>query len=355
MVASKLLQGNARRSEADFGYHDLQSIYNSEDGSQETSDKVTPVVTQTDTQLKAAKHLFVSSARFRNAAKVLKVLCAGIGDPNTSRTKIKEKLKQIQQHIIPLLTHAADTIEETATAVAPIGCVKYVHNRNERKRRIELVDPNDTKMGADLKLVAHHVREEISRQKQKKALKNGSIVEVTPPKKKKSHRTTSPVISPPTKSEEEKEYPLPKPNGGKEYSKAEVVEIVSKTLWKSKERGRVVQALVDYQIKHGVLGCGKRTIQRMMDQKNKKTKPIINKEWTYGGQPPKCTDAEVEEIALSCEKNQGKSYNRKDVKEMINKKYLEKLDHAGVKDILKSSVSDSTVRNYHFCARAGDT
>jgi hypothetical protein len=51
-------------------------------------------------------------------------------------------------------------------------------------------------------------------------------------------------------------------------------------------------------------------------------------------------------IALSCENNQGKSYNRKDVKEMINKKYSEKLDHAGVKDILESSVSDSTVRNY---------
>ena len=77
MVASKLLKGNARRSGADFGYHDLQSIYNSEDGSQETSDKVAPVLTQTDTQVKAAKHLFVTSARFRNAAKVLKDICAG--------------------------------------------------------------------------------------------------------------------------------------------------------------------------------------------------------------------------------------------------------------------------------------
>ncbi len=75
-----------------------------------------------------------------------------------------------------------------------------------------------------MQLVPQHVRDEEARQKQKEALKSGRHIEEAP-QKKKSCRAPSRIVSI-VEPAEETEYALPPPEGGKEYSKEEVVEIV---------------------------------------------------------------------------------------------------------------------------------
>ena len=131
-------------------------------------------------------------------------------------TKIKENARQMWKHTIPLVQYGTDTIDETAKMLSPIASMKYVHERNERKRKLEVVDPNLKKMGADLQMVAHHVREEKTRKSRQEAMKSGKPVEVSPPKKK-SRRSIRHVVNPTASTEEEekeKGYPLPAPDGG---------------------------------------------------------------------------------------------------------------------------------------------
>jgi hypothetical protein len=51
-------------------------------------------------------------------------------------------------------------------------------------------------------------------------------------------------------------------------------------------------------------------------------------------------------ITKSLEEEVGKTYNKSDVKMMIKKIETEKLQRAGYKNIIKTSISDATVRNY---------
>jgi len=73
MGAQKLWHGRVHRSEANSAYEDLQSIYNSEDRGNKGATK--PVITKTDAQFEACKHLFATSARFRDAANVMSGMC----------------------------------------------------------------------------------------------------------------------------------------------------------------------------------------------------------------------------------------------------------------------------------------
>ncbi len=75
-----------------------------------------------------------------------------------------------------------------------------------------------------MQLVPQHVRDKEARQKEKEALKSGHHIEEAP-QKKKSCRAPSRIMSL-VEPAEETEYPLPLPEGGKEYSKDKVVEIV---------------------------------------------------------------------------------------------------------------------------------
>ena len=75
-------------------------------------------------------------------------------------------------------------LDETAKTLTRIASMVYVHKRNERKRKQEVVDPNHKKMGANLQMVAHHVREEEVRKNKQVATKSGKLVKISPPKKK---------------------------------------------------------------------------------------------------------------------------------------------------------------------------
>ena len=96
---------------------------------------IKPVLTKTDAQFEACKHLFATSAQFRDAVSIMHDMRDVLLDPDTSHKKIKERTRQMRKHIIPLMDYAADTINETAKTLAPIASMQYVHNRNERKRK----------------------------------------------------------------------------------------------------------------------------------------------------------------------------------------------------------------------------
>ena len=54
----------------------------------------------------------------------------------------------------------------------------------------------------------------------------------------------------------------------------------------------------------------------------------------------------MKEMAEEIQKNPGKSYNRDDVKEMIQNVHSKKLKEARVVEILDNKISDGTIRNY---------
>ena len=73
MGAPKLWHGRVHRSLSVAGYEDLQSIYNS-DGRVEKGESNKPVLTKTNAQFDACKHLFAMLTRFRDAVAVMSIV-----------------------------------------------------------------------------------------------------------------------------------------------------------------------------------------------------------------------------------------------------------------------------------------
>ena len=142
VVPDKMWLGRVHCSDAAEGFDDLQSYY----GVDKKIARNSEPLTKPDAKFQSAKHLYDTSARFRNAVTVLEAYCAQLSNPDTSRTKVKDISRQMKKHIIPLLSLASSTIGETATTLAPIACVEYVHKRNETKRKNEVVDSSNKKM-----------------------------------------------------------------------------------------------------------------------------------------------------------------------------------------------------------------
>lgn len=149
MGAPKLWHGRVHSSLAVSRYKDLQSIYNYEDGVKKGTPRKS-VLTKTDAKFEASKHLFATSGQFKDAVAVMSDTSDASLDPDTSRTKIKENVRQVRKHIIPLMQYGADTINKTAKTLTPIASMMYVHKRNEQKRKQEVLNPNHKKMGANL-------------------------------------------------------------------------------------------------------------------------------------------------------------------------------------------------------------
>ena len=84
---------------------------------------------------------------FKNAIEeALYKICSVFDNPNYSRTKIKQKSRQLKQYIIPLLSNTVSTISSTAKTLAPIASVKYVHDGKETKRKRKVIKPTNTWM-----------------------------------------------------------------------------------------------------------------------------------------------------------------------------------------------------------------
>jgi len=98
-----------------------------------------------------------------------------------------------------LLSRAAASLNDISNSLAPIPSVKYLHDRNERKRVHEVVDECNSRMSPELQLVSNYVLQEERKMK-------GVTHSITPPQKRTKTNVT---ITP--------------PSNGVQYRKSEVV------------------------------------------------------------------------------------------------------------------------------------
>ncbi|KAL7545319.1 hypothetical protein ACHAWF_008672 [Thalassiosira exigua] len=243
-LSRTLWDGQIHRSIAEDGFNDLQSMY-SLGGNRTSSDG--PSQSAARNKMDSTKHLFATASRFKNAADALDEICKALGDPQASRTKIKESSRLVKKHIIPLLDHAANTMDETATVLAPIGNMTYLHERKETE-----------------------LKHEKERKRKGDGIAGGTF---SPPNAKRSLRATNHVT--PSK-DPASNYPLPEPARGKEYSKQEV-------------RGQAVKAIIAHQKLYNI-PCSRKTINRLMSKHAKGE--VIAGDWGWG-LPKFCTSEEL--------------------------------------------------------------
>jgi hypothetical protein len=93
------------------------------------------VQTSTDKKFNQAKHVYAIAERFTDATVVLEDLCSAVCDRDYSRSKLLEDVAFVKKFTIPLLKDSIKTITTAATVLSPIARVKYVHERNESKRK----------------------------------------------------------------------------------------------------------------------------------------------------------------------------------------------------------------------------
>ena len=268
-MSRQLYYGRIHRDTADRGYEHLRSITDAKNTKKSSDGYTRSALTKSDAKFEATKHLYLTATRLNNAAKVLEEYCGVFSDKLASRTKIVQKSQHLKRYIVPLLTYAADTIDDMGKVLAPIASVKYVHDRNERKRKSDVVDPNNPRMGPDLQLISDYVTTERK--------KECTAREVTPLKKKSMSSSRAKNASNGEDGNEHKDAHiiLPVPSNGYQYRKSEVVKILWEYPSGSKDRGKAGRKM----IRLGHVPCDERTIRRLMERKAK-NQPILDNDWT---------------------------------------------------------------------------
>jgi hypothetical protein len=73
---------------------------------------------------------------------------------------------------------------------------------------------------------------------------------------------------------------------------------------------------------------------------------ITSGEFTGKSRPPICSDSDMKQIAEALEEEEGKTHGKSDVQMMMKKIQSKKLEKAGYKSIIETSICYATVRNY---------
>ena len=112
IMPGPLWYGSTHRVIVERGFENLQSIMS---GSKDKSASMSMVKTKADIQLDATMRLLTIALRLESAANVLeectKILCHS----QTSRHLISKRSQQVKRYIIPLLSHAADSMKYIST------------------------------------------------------------------------------------------------------------------------------------------------------------------------------------------------------------------------------------------------
>ncbi len=216
----------------DRGFEDFQSIINCGNNSMIVS--TCSIQTKTDTQFEATKHLLMTMSQLESATYVLeeytKILC----NNQTSRYLTSKRSQHVKRYIIPLIWHAANSMKDISTSLAPFASVSYAHNRTENKRKIDVVDESNTLMSPDLHLVRDYLSQEERR-------KRSATHEVMPPKKKLRISSCTPTdISGGVNDDVD----LPLPVNCHEYRKPKVLNILASYKKCSKEIGLAMKKMI---------------------------------------------------------------------------------------------------------------
>ncbi len=141
----------------------------------------------------------------------------------------------MKRFIIPLLTDSIVTLTTAARILLPIAGVKYVHARNEIKRKREVaIMSNNSSYGLEKQMIVRHVTEEC---KYNKKHDTG-----TPPAKR--CRCTTACVSPTITANS---INLPNPDSGNAYNKMEVVNIMLKVPECTHTHAATVEVILKHQ------------------------------------------------------------------------------------------------------------
>jgi hypothetical protein len=150
----------------------------------------TVIRTTSDINFEQAQHIYAVAVRITDAIGILEELCSTISDRTSSWNKLLKKASFVKMFVIPLFLDTITTITSTAKNLSPIPGSKYVHQRNETKRKWEIALSSNTTLTPGEEMIVRHV----------KAIKhNNKMVDVTPAAKQ--HRRSTVCVSPTDNSE----------------------------------------------------------------------------------------------------------------------------------------------------------
>jgi hypothetical protein len=167
------------------------------------------------------------------------------------------------------------TITAAAKNSSPISGSKYVHQRNETKRKQEIESSNNTTLTPGEEMIVWHV----------KAIKhNNNMVDVTPAAKQ--HRRSTACVS---STDTLDIITLPTPASGKAFKKIEVVNLMSKV-----PVGHIhiatAKAIMKHQKQYNV-SLSKASIYCLLA--NHANCTVISGEFTGKGRPLICSDTDM--------------------------------------------------------------
>jgi hypothetical protein len=144
----------------------------------------------------------------------LEDLCSAVCDHNYSRAKLLWDVAFVKKFVIPLLKDSIGTITTAARILSPIAGVKYVHERNENKRKWEVAMSKSPSLSLQKEMIVWHVTD---------GRNNNKHDTNTPPAKR--YRRSPACVSPIDTNDS---INLPTPKSGTAYNKIDVVNILSK-------------------------------------------------------------------------------------------------------------------------------
>jgi hypothetical protein len=211
----------------------------------------------------------------------------------------------VKKFVIPLLKDSIGTITTAARILSPIAGVKYVHQRNENKRKREVAMSKSPSLSLQKKMIVWYVTD---------GRKNNKHDTNTPPAKR-YHRSCA-CVSP---TDANDSINLPTPKSGTTYNKIEEVNILSEVpVGDIHTRAATVKAILAHQKKINV-SCSQASIYRLLAIYAKGV--ILSGELSGKGRPPICSDTDMKHIAQSLDEEVGKTYNKSNVKMIIKKIY----------------------------------
>jgi hypothetical protein len=236
----------------------------------------------------------------------------------------------VKKFVIPLLKDSIGTITTAARILLPIAGVKYVHERNENKRKWEVAMSKSPSLSLQKEMIVWHATD---------GRNNNKHDANTPPAKR--YRCSPACVSP---TDSNDIINLPTPQSGTAYNKIEVVNILLKIpVGHFHTCAAMGKAIPAHQKKINV-SCSQASFYCLLANHAKGV--IVSGEFTGKGQPPICSDTDMKHITQSLDEEIGKTYNKSDVKMIIKKIHSEKLEKARYKTIIETSICNSTLRNY---------
>lgn len=145
----------------------------------------------------------------------------------------------MKKFVIPLLKNSINTIITAARILSPIARVKYVHDRNENKRKLEVAMFQNSSYSLPKEMIVRHVTENQN---------NNKLYSVTPPAKRSCQTTprVSPIVT-------DDSINLPTPENRIAYTKSEVVNIMSKVpVGDVHSRAATIKVILEHQKKYSV-------------------------------------------------------------------------------------------------------